>query len=191
MKMEDFRFELFELRDLARAKGVDRLKRVGRLLRKHPDTGKSALIWAGVAILLCVCTIAQGRNGSLRARERWLDAVVCICYMVPIVIAYICSMIGRLIAASKRLNERAEMLGEDEFKRISESLEYVPKWSLNGSAPENLSCGCYGCIKMVPVGSQICSFCKKHRLVHGDSTHPLDEDRLKAIHDLLLKGERA
>ncbi|HHX7946484.1 TPA: hypothetical protein ACVNGA_006130, partial [Klebsiella pneumoniae] len=116
MKVEDFRFELFELRDLARAKGVDRLKRVGRLLRKHPDTGKSALIWAGVAILLCVCTIAQGRSGSLRAWERWLDAIVCICYMVPIVSAYICSRIGSLIAASKRLNERAEILGENEFK---------------------------------------------------------------------------
>ncbi|HHX7946270.1 TPA: hypothetical protein ACVNGA_005899, partial [Klebsiella pneumoniae] len=115
MKVEDFRFELFELRDLARAKGVDRLKRVGRLLRKHPDTGKSALIWAGVAILLCVCTIAQGRSGSLRAWERWLDAIVCICYMVPIVSAYICSRIGSLIAASKRLNERAEILGENEF----------------------------------------------------------------------------
>ena len=122
MKMEDFRFELFELRDLARAKGVDRLKRVGRLLRKHSDTGKSALIWAGVAILLCVYTIAQGRNGSLRAWERWLDAVVRICYMVPIVIAYICSRIGRLIAASKRLNERAEMLGEDEdYQRLKKA----------------------------------------------------------------------
>lgn len=191
MKVEDFRFELFELRDLARAKGVDRLKRVGKLLRRHPDEKKSALIWAGVAILLCVCTIAQGRSGDFRARERWLKAVVRICYMVPIVIAYICSRIGRLIAASKRLNERVEMLGEDEFKRISESLEYVPKWSLKGSAPENLSCGCYGCIKMVPIGSQICPFCKKHRLVCGDSSHPLDEDCLKAIHDLLLKGERA
>ena len=39
--------------------------------------------------------------------------------------------------------------------------------------------------------NKYCPFCKKHRLVHGDSTHPLDEDRLKAIHDLLLKGERA
>ncbi|PXB74352.1 hypothetical protein CW299_43120, partial [Pseudomonas aeruginosa] len=82
-------------------------------------------IWAGVAILLCVCTIAQGRSGSLRAWERWLDAIVCICYMVPIVSAYICSRIGSLIAASKRLNERAEILGENEFKRVSESLEYV------------------------------------------------------------------
>ena len=41
MKMEDFRFELFELRDLARAKGVDRLKRVGRLPANIRIQGKA------------------------------------------------------------------------------------------------------------------------------------------------------
>lgn len=189
MKAEEFRLELPELCSVARSKGFDRLKRACSLLCGHPKTGWEALLITAVVIVHNVFLIATGDVGARRIGRRWVSPWGQIGYMLLIVGAYVHSRIRRLMDAARRLDARAEELPDGEFERISDALKYAPKWTLNES--EDVRCGCYGCMKMAPARMQICPFCGNHRMVIGDASHPLDENCLKAIHDLLLRGGRA
>ena len=189
MKIEEFRLELPELRSVARSKGLDRLKRVCSLLRGHPKARGERLLLLVAVIVVDAIMIATGDVGARRVGRHWVDPRVQIGYVLLIVGGYVYSRIRGLMDAARRLDARAEELPDGEFERISDALKYAPKWTLNESG--DVQCGCYGCMKMAPGRTQICPFCGDHRMVCGDASHPLDEDRLKAIHDLLLRGEQA
>lgn len=184
MKIEEFRLELPELRLVARSKGLDRLKRVCSLLRGHPKARGERLLFLVAVIALDAIMIATGDVGARHVGRNWLDPRVQICYALLIVGGYVYSRICGLMDAARRLDARAEALPDSEFEEIAGMLACAPDF-----AQKDVQCGCYGCMKMLPPGEGRCATCGPRYAVYGDANHPLDEARLKRIHDLLLEGE--
>lgn len=186
MRIEDFKYVLIPLRDLHRLSGRERRRQIRALRRYSPVDYSRFRIWAeivafGGSAVIVVITGIRGENpflpllcvglagigsaliGYVRARRQDDDS---------------------LIALSEELDARATRLPEGEFAEIAGMLACAPD-----SAQEDVQCGCYGCMKMLLPGEGRCAACGPRYAVYGDANHPLDEARLKRIHDLLLEGE--
>lgn len=180
MKIEDFKYELIPLRDLAHKNGHERAKLVRALLRYSPDDNTRFRIWAGMIVI--VGGIAAGVIAGVRGINPF-PILLCVglAGVGSAVIGYGSARkrrVDSLIALSEKLNARAEALPVGEFERIAEMLSV---------APEKDCCGCYGCINMLPKGEERCGICGARYIVYGDSEHPVDEMRLRRIHDLILE----
>lgn len=184
MKIEDFAYELCDLREVARGKGMERWRKIVRLLRSHPKIGREVMIGMLAIIAMDALSIALG---GFRSHYRWRRHGLGTGSALFMGAAYGFERVSSLMRVSERLNARASRLPDGELERISEALKYMPEWAQRGSVPEDARRGCYGCAKLVPVGERVCPFCKNRRWVYGDASHPLEEERLRRIHDLLLE----
>ena len=184
MTLEDFRNELAELRELKNAGGRERRMLIRWLLSDKP-CDKSNLLLLPVAVMCAICGfflhVPRLVEDEVMELLFWLLlAGVCACLIA-------CGMSKKrqfdsLIALSEELDARAARLPEGEFAEIAGMLACAPD-----SAQEDVQCGCYGCGKMLPPGEGRCAVCGPRYAVYGDANHPLDEARLKRIHDLLLE----
>lgn len=180
MKIEDFKYELIPLRDLAHANGRERANLVRALLRYSPGDYTRFRVW--VAMVVIIGGIAAGAIAGIRG-ENPFPILLCVglAGVGSAAIGYRAARkrrVDSLIALSEKLNARAERLPASEFERIAEMLSTVP---------EKDYCGCYGCINMLPEGEERCEICGARYVVYGDSEHPLDEMRLRRIHNLILE----
>ena len=172
MKIEDFKYELILLRDLAHANGRERTRLIRALLCYSPGDYTRFCVW--VAMVVIIGGIAAGVIAGIRG-ENLFPILLCVG------LAGVGSAAIGYRAAHKRrvdsLIALSEKLPVGEFERIAEMLSV---------APEKDYCGCYGCINILPKGEERCKICGTRYVVYGDSECPLDEARLQRIHNLLL-----
>lgn len=180
MKIEDFKYELILLRDLAHANGRERTRLIRALLRYSPGEYTRFRVW--VAMVVIIGGIAAGVIAGIRG-ENPFPILLCVglAGVGSTAIGYRAAhkrRVDSLIALSEKLNTRAERLPAGEFERIAEMLSV---------APEKDYCGCYGCINMLPKGEERCEICGTRYVVYGDLEYPLDVMRLRRIRNLILE----
>lgn len=188
MKIEDFKYELISLRDLAHANGRERVRLIRALLRYSPGDYTRFRVW--VAMVVIIGGIAAGLIAGIRG-ENPFPILLCVglAGVGSAAIGYRAARkrrVDSLIALSEKLNARASELDEAEFDAICRSMIYVPESLFEEEKPVNLCCGCVRCAKMLPADSECCPECGNERLIYGDSECLLDEARLQRIHNLLL-----
>ena len=180
MKIEDFKYELIPLRDLAHANGRERTRLIRALLRYSPGDYTRFRVWAAMVVI--IGGIAAGVIAGIRG-ENPFPILLCVVLagVGSAAIGYRAARkrhVDSLIALSEKLNARAEKLPASEFERIAEMLSV---------APEKDHCGCYGCINILPEGEERCEICGTRYVVYGDLEYPLDVMRLRRIHNLILE----
>lgn len=203
MSFEDFTYELAELRDLARARGRERIGILRLLMAgmgdcEFPETRRwrrAALValWIGAALMAAIAIAALIDRSGAEA-----TAFGKICLMIGLGAFLLANAIAvfalamrrwglakRLIALAKELDARASRLSEEEFDAVCDTLTYLPEWLDEADWPEDARCGCWNCIKMLPK-QDYCPDCRQNRVVYGDDECPLDEAHLRRIHELML-----
>lgn len=156
MKIEDFKYELILLRDLAHANGRGRTRLIRALLRYSPGDYTRFRVW--VAMVVIIGGIAAGVIAGIRG-ENLFPILLCagLVGVGSAAIGYRAARkrrVDSLIALSEKLNARAEKLPVGEFERIAEMLSV---------APEKDYCSCYGCINMLSKGEERCVYAGARR----------------------------
>lgn len=202
MRFEDFLFDLQALRDLASLHGRERRRETRCLLsnvpvNSLPETRKwkrraTLMLIMGLVYMICLIIAAavDSSSGEITTASEICFLAALGAYAISMIAAACCigmvrrTRVKRLFALSEQLNTRAQGLGETEFLAACDTLTYLPEWLVEADWPEDARCGCWNCMKMLDK-QDYCPECRNNRVVYGDSECPLDENRLRAIHELM------
>ena len=136
MKIEDFKYELILLRDLAHANGRERTRLIRALLHYSPGDYTRFRVW--VAMVVIIGGIAAGVIAGIRG-ENLFPILLCagLAGVGSAAIGYRAARkrrVDSLIALSEKLNARAGKLPVGEFKRIAEMLSVAPEKRMSSPA---------------------------------------------------------